>query len=85
MFTSHAAIIEALGIAPLAATIGVDASHVRTMKARDSIPPTYWQAVVATAAERGLDGVNLELLAGLAAEKRRQRPIASTPTPEAAE
>jgi hypothetical protein len=35
-------IIEEFGIKRLAEAFGVAESHVRTMKARDSIPPLYW-------------------------------------------
>lgn len=36
---------------------------------RDSIPATYWPAVVKVAKKRGISGVTLELLASLAADR----------------
>ena len=43
-FTS---IIDTLGAKHIAEKLGVAESHVRTMRARDSIPPEYWPALVA--------------------------------------
>ena len=55
-------VIRALGDPPgFAKAIGVAESHARTMKARDSIPPEYWQALVAAAAAQGIEGVTLDL------------------------
>ena len=39
-------IIDNVGIKPLAAILGVSENHVRVMKARDSIPPRYWDLIV---------------------------------------
>lgn len=72
---SFSDVIRALGDPPgFARAVGVAESHARTMKARDSIPPEYWQALVAAAHERGVEGVTLDLLAGFAA--RRRKPVA---------
>ena len=81
---SFSDVIRALGEPPgFAKAVGVAESHARTMKARDSIPPEYWQALVAAAEARGIEGVSLDLLAGFAA--RRRRAVASaaalSPTP----
>ncbi len=43
---SFQAIIDSFGTAVLAGYFGVEESHVRTMKTRDSIPPEYWDIVV---------------------------------------
>ncbi len=50
--------------------MGTKDSHVRTMRARDSIPSGLWTTVVERAAVRGIEGVTLELLAGFAEAKR---------------
>jgi hypothetical protein len=44
-------IIDAFGIKRLAELLGTSESHVRTMKARDSIPPEYWPAIIANPPE----------------------------------
>lgn len=53
-----------------AGDIGTNDSHVRTMRARDSIPSGFWEALVKMAAVRGHSEITLELLAGLAKAKR---------------
>lgn len=68
---SFSAVIDAFGGAgPFGAAIGVNDSHARTMKARDSIPWTRWQDTVKAAAERNIEGVTLERLADMATVKR---------------
>lgn len=52
-----------------AEAVGVEESHARTMKARDSIPSTRWAATVSGAERFSVEGVTLELLARLEAEK----------------
>lgn len=47
-------IIEQIGVAALAGAIGKDESHVRTMKARDSVPPDYWPQLIALGADRAI-------------------------------
>lgn len=66
-------IIDAFGgAAAFGAAIGIADSHARTMKARSSIPPSWWPRVVAEARARNLTWITYETLAGLvAAEKRR--------------
>jgi hypothetical protein len=39
--------------------LSVDESHVRVMRARNSIPPEYWSRIVDAAAEHGIEGVTL--------------------------
>jgi hypothetical protein len=66
MFTTHASIIEAIGISPLAEALGLPESHIRTMKSRNSIPPRYWFKTVELAGTLDLDGVTHEQLARIA-------------------
>jgi len=66
MFTTHAAIIEAIGVAPLAEALDIPASHIRTMKARNSIPVRHWFKTVMAAEAAHLEGVSIELLAKIA-------------------
>ncbi|GJE77750.1 hypothetical protein [Methylorubrum suomiense] len=72
---SFAEVIDRLGIGPTAAALGLKDSHVRTLKARDSIPPTYFGALVES--EDGKKhGLTYELLHRLHQEAvaRRARP-----------
>jgi hypothetical protein len=55
-------IIDKFGVQPLAKVLSVDESHVRTMKARDSIPPEYWGRIVDAAQSLGIEGVTHESL-----------------------
>lgn len=55
---SFSEIIDKFGAAVLARILKVDESHVRTMKARDSIPPEYWGPVVDNAPEYGIEGLD---------------------------
>jgi len=71
---SFSAVIEAFG-GRFAEAIGVEESHARTMKARDSIPSTRWMATVDAAQKLGVEGVTLDLLARLDAEKSRPREV----------
>jgi len=71
---SFSAVIEAFG-GRFAEAIGVEESHARTMKARDSIPSTRWMATVDAAHKLGVEGVTLDLLARLDAEKSRPREV----------
>jgi cellulase/cellobiase CelA1 len=72
---SFSAIIDAFE-GQFARAIGVEESHARTMKARNSIPSTRWAATVDAAKRLGVEGVTLDLLARLDAEKSRQREAA---------
>lgn len=57
------------GVVPFRDALGLPDVNARQMKQRDSIPAGYWPRVVAEATARGIDNVNLELLARLAAAK----------------
>lgn len=72
---SFSAVIEAFD-GRFAEAIGVEESHARTMKARDSIPSTRWMATVDAAQKYDIRGITLELLARLDAEKSKQREVA---------
>lgn len=72
---SFSAVIEAFN-GRFAEAIGVEESHARTMKARDSIPSTRWAATVSAARDLGIEGVTLELLANLESEKVKTREAA---------
>jgi hypothetical protein len=72
---SFSAVIEAFD-GQFAEAIGVEESHARTMKARNSIPSTRWVATVDAARRLGVKGVTLDLLARLDAEKSKQREVA---------
>jgi len=67
--------------ADFARDIGIKPSHAQVMQTRDSIPAPYWSKVVAAAAERGIEGVTLELLAQFAEAKSFQS-ITPAPLPE---
>jgi hypothetical protein len=83
MVTSVDDIFEKFGgPSQLGEAIGVSRTHAGTMKARKSIPPEYWQRLVAAATERGIEGVTLEALAAIAARKATSE---APPTIEAAE
>lgn len=47
-------IIAAFGTPVVAQILGVPESHVRTMKARDSIPAEYWGPLIEQAPGRGV-------------------------------
>ena len=72
---SFSAVIEAFD-GQFAEAIGVEESHARTMKARDSIPSTRWMATVDAAKRLKVPGVTLALLARIDAEKSKQRETA---------
>lgn len=65
---SFSEIIDAVGIAPLAALLRTTDSHVRAMKTRDSIPPEYWSVLVA-AVPPAVPGLTLQMLADLRAAR----------------
>lgn len=78
---SFGAIVDAFGIKQLAALLRVDESHVRTMKARNSIPPEYWAAIIANAPDKHRDAITFERLAEIRSrrfrpEKKNARPFA---------
>jgi hypothetical protein len=73
MVERFASIIDAFGGAgALAQILGLRDSHVRTMRARNSIPVEYWPALITAAADRGVPGVTFETMARLAAAKREK-------------
>ncbi|MCY0150593.1 hypothetical protein OEG84_25265 [Hoeflea sp. G2-23] len=51
-----------------AADIGVTPQHATNIYTRDGIPSKYWAALVASASDRGIDGVTLDVLARIAAK-----------------
>ena len=65
---SFAAIIDAFGTAKLAVALGLEESHVRTFRARDSIPPEYWGEVIAASPVHGI-ALTWEKLAALRANR----------------
>ena len=58
---------------PLAVDLGVKSSLIAVWKHRNSIPSEHWAGVIASAAKRGVAGVTLEVMARLAALKRKDR------------
>lgn len=67
---SFSDVIDALGgTAKFASAVGMKPNTAKMAKARDSISPSWWPAVVKAAEERGED-ITLERLAALAAERR---------------
>lgn len=46
------------GVAIIAKALRLDESHVRTMKARNSIPPEYWGALIELADDLGIEGLD---------------------------
>jgi hypothetical protein len=74
---SFAALIDLWpDMAVLSSDTGVKESHLRTMKARNSVPPDYWPAFVDSAKRRGIPGVTFDVLAGLYARRQRVRRMA---------
>lgn len=72
---SFADIIDAFGgPARFGEAVAVSASHAGVMKWRNAIPAEYWPAVVAAAAARQIVGVSYEVLAEIAASRRRRAP-----------
>ena len=70
---SFSALIEALGISRLAALFGIPESHLRVIKARDSLPPEYWQLAIEEARRQRLAGVTWKSLAALRDRRFRVR------------
>lgn len=63
-------LIEQIGGAHgLADGLGIPMSHARTMKARKSVPPEYWPALVKLARSKRIVGVNLEALSAMRANR----------------
>jgi hypothetical protein len=70
---SFAAIIDRIGVADLASALGLPESHIRTMKARDSIPPDYWPQLIDIAAAREIEGINWLSLVSLRKARSPER------------
>ena len=51
-------LIDAVGVPVLAQLFGLPESHIRTMKARNSIPPEYWAHVIDAAPQHGIKGLS---------------------------
>lgn len=66
-------LIDECGGAPIVSgALGIPDSHVRTMKARNSIPVEYWERVIDLAAAQGVEGVTFKrLLAMRSGEQAR--------------
>lgn len=73
---SFRSIIDALGTGTISNAIGVPESHVRTMRARDSIPLVYWFDLVEKYPQ-----ITIEKLRGLRAGRFEE----TTPTPSTTE
>lgn len=67
-------IIDKIGVATLAKILSVDESHVRTMKARDSIPPEYWGQVLEIAPKYELRGLSYAALRKLRTARFNKEP-----------
>ena len=78
-FKSHSQIIDAIGVAVLASSLDLPASHIRTMKTRESIPVHHWSKVIAACAAGGKTGVDEKLMANTAPEPKprtKRKPVA---------
>lgn len=60
----------------LAQDLGILEGTARAWRARNAIPPAYWQEIALAAEKRGFTDVTVELLAGIAARD------AGRPAPE---
>ncbi|KOX58935.1 hypothetical protein ADL19_06590 [Streptomyces purpurogeneiscleroticus] len=69
---SFCAVIDALSIPVSAEVMGIPESHVRTLKARDSIPADYFKRIVDSEAGRA-KGISFDVLYGLLEEGRQRR------------
>lgn len=61
---SFSDVIDALGISGASKILGIPESHVRTLKARDSIPAAYFKRIVESAEGRA-HGITFEFLHAL--------------------
>lgn len=52
--TTFAGLIEQIGVHELARQLRIPADHVRTMRLRNSIPPTYWETLLVECRKRRL-------------------------------
>jgi len=63
-------IIDAYGVRKLADLLGIADSHVRTMKARDSIPVEHWAAIISSPPDDLRDVLTFDKLLSLRASKK---------------
>lgn len=75
-------VIDALGVSAVSEILGIPENHVRTLKARDSIPAGYFKRLVDAKAGRSA-GVTFELLYRLHEERAGRRSAKSPPQPQA--
>lgn len=70
--TSIAELIEALGgvTATARAIGGISPQAVSNMRARNSVPPEHWPALVDASAVAGIEGITIEKLASMRADRR---------------
>ncbi len=66
---SFSELIDKLGVGRLAVVLDVDESHLRTMKARDSVPPEYWGPIIDEARAQRVAGVDWKSLKALRTER----------------
>jgi hypothetical protein len=59
------------GAARVGRMIGVTTEHATSMKRRGSIPASYWPDLIRKCASAGIKGVTYEVLAAMAAARRR--------------
>jgi hypothetical protein len=55
-------------VANVARDLGITTEHAAQMKARGSIPVRYWPRLVDSAKERGIRGINYDVLVSLHSE-----------------
>ena len=55
-------IIDEFGVTELATVLGLEESHIRVMKTRNSIAPEHWGAIIKSRPEGKLEGLTLEAL-----------------------
>jgi hypothetical protein len=67
-------IIDAFGVARLATLLGVGQSHVRVMKVRNVIPPTYWRKILDAPKPQGLESLSLVMLDDLYGVQKADEP-----------
>lgn len=66
------------GADKLAEDLGVPASHVRTMIARNSVSPEHWPRMVEGAKQRGIEGLTYEHLVHAYANRHAARASTSS-------
>jgi hypothetical protein len=60
------------GPAKYGRAIGISTERAAEQRARGSIPPVYWPAVVNAANELGISEITVDVLAALYAERRQE-------------